>query len=756
MESSLPSHNSRPVNYHTRLEIVLLTLFFLFLLVFPKGGIKIGKIPITWGYILIALTGFVFFFISLARGLETSRQRWLAILAAMPFQCYLILVFLANGYLNFGFAMSMIIGFVALPWIFVFFLGNYLDDFHPRYLLNLIRHGIFWVAVYGIVLFFYRALTGEWLEIPFLTINYGDIGALDTKFNVRFGFLPKLIATYNNGNIYGVSILMFLPLFDRLEKSRWKSAIVKLSLILTLSRTVWMGLLFYELFVQLYLNRFSVKRLWQSALLLTGVVVSIVIIAFFVLGGGAAFLFDPNLGGRAKQLALLDNLAIVTHLPLISIAEMVYLSVLERLGILGLVLYLLMMATPLFINLGSKAPLKRAFIAGVGMYLFVSLSDGASSFIPVLAFFWFMASLAVSRDPYFDRPDVPDFTSRATAPVGVKIDVKRPERRLNIFDLAGFILRHKKIVGTAVMAAVAVMTVIMLIIPGQYVSRASILPSENPETLQNYRYFSWLGILYKPFDESSSMMFPSILRSERIRDSLVLAEYRFEHDGKEMVLKPSEYLGTDNPDELKNKFESIFKIEYDWHGDGVIYLVAATRYPGFSQALLNRALAELEKFNNQKQQTKGRFRLDFLNRELMSAKAESDLAESRLIAFQAANRDWENSTDASLLRELGRRERQAKAARRTWEWLFGEYQMAQMKTLRDTPTLKILDRPTLPESALFPRKIFSIFIFGIAAFLGTIWALLALETFRDTTGRSVREFWTEFKENIRSETPAGV
>ena len=152
------------------------------------------------------------------------------------------------------------------------------------------------VALYGIVLFVYKIVTGDWIEIPFLTINYGDVGLMDYKHINRGGDIFKLISTYNNGNIYGVCMLMLLPFYEQCEDKGWKTLIVKASLVLTLSRTVWIGLVFYELVLQFYIRRQFSKTILRQFGMLTAGVAGVLAALYLLLGRSIGFVFDPNLG----------------------------------------------------------------------------------------------------------------------------------------------------------------------------------------------------------------------------------------------------------------------------------------------------------------------------------------------------------------------------------------------------------------------------------------------------------------------------
>ena len=235
-----------------RLDVFLLTIFLLY---FPKGGVKIGVIPLTWGYLLL----FVFSLLALPNFLsETlirplSKCRWLVVLMLVPFQTLVIVDFGLVGVENLGFSLSMIVAFLVLPCIFILLFTCYFNYADLSYLLILIRRGVLFVSLYGIFLFFFKLFTGSFLEIPFLTVNFDDLGGLEDK-NIDRGGVYKLISTYNNGNIYGVCILMLLPLYEFMEKKIVRRFIVKTSLFLSLSRTVWLGLIFYEFLKLFYVN----------------------------------------------------------------------------------------------------------------------------------------------------------------------------------------------------------------------------------------------------------------------------------------------------------------------------------------------------------------------------------------------------------------------------------------------------------------------------------------------------------------------
>ncbi len=392
-------------------------MLVLFLIAFPKGGFKVGNVPITWGYLLLAFT----FLLIVAKIIITNQfsitvNRLLAFAVSIPFQLYCIMVFAVNGVASTGFYISLLTSFIFLPFFFLIITGYYIDRIDLHYTFKQIKRAIFFIAVYGIALFIYKVVTKKFLEIPYLTVNADDFGQLENKF-INRGSLFKLISTYNNGNIFGVSVLMFLPLYNQLEKSSLKKLAVYLSLVLTLSRTVWIGIMLFQVF-KIFNKKAGIKNI-------IFVIISFVVIGISIgymlsfMNYDLTFLFDKNLGGRAKQLEKLKEIEFITSKKFSLIAEIIYISVLDGFGILGLIFFLLSMLAPLIIYiLGitryKKSRFKTALFQGLLLYLILSFSDGAILYIPVMAFYWLITSFLLSKNTFFgidiQRSSVKKFT----------------------------------------------------------------------------------------------------------------------------------------------------------------------------------------------------------------------------------------------------------------------------------------------------------------------------------------------------------
>jgi hypothetical protein len=195
---------------------------------------------------------------------------------------------------------------------------------------------------------------------------------------------------------------MLTPLYYQLEPKTLPRLIVRLSLILTLSRTVWVG---YILFEGLYFLFFSKKKgihliylcilMALFASLLTTLLPKITELSTL------EFLFDPTLGGRLSE----EKNGIVPTLfslkPFLNISEIVYLGMLENFGALGLMTYCMGIMMPLLLwaldPLTPKTPLYKAMALGLINYLILSFSDGCILLIPTMALYLGLSSALLAK-----------------------------------------------------------------------------------------------------------------------------------------------------------------------------------------------------------------------------------------------------------------------------------------------------------------------------------------------------------------------
>lgn len=389
----------------------VLTLFFNTAL--PKGGFYLGGVPVTWGYLLLGISGSLVT-ISVLRGRhKLGRYEALAVILILGFTL-LCLIYVATAGVSTGaglaFTFSYFVSISLIPAFAILTTSYLLKEAGLTSALRTIRIALAVIAVWGLVHFVMMNAFGQFCGIPFLTLTGADLESIRLN-HINRGDVFKMVSTYNNGNILGVNVLLWFPLaVYGLSSARWRYALLGRALFLfSLSRTVWLGWIFSEVAARLYLKR----RLRDLALLaaiiplLIGAIYAVLNVWFT---NPIGFIFDANLGGRLDQLTAPVS---VWGQPFIGIAEIVYAAILRNFGALGLVAFVLTWSFPLILR--ASCWTAKAAKLGLVTYLLVMASDGAFVLVPTQYTYWMVATFLLAASPqagqqltgYGDSPDRP-------------------------------------------------------------------------------------------------------------------------------------------------------------------------------------------------------------------------------------------------------------------------------------------------------------------------------------------------------------
>lgn len=372
----------------------LFLLVATFNLAFPKGGVMFEGFPITWGYILIGLAG------SLG-AITVIRKRNLQIApiiqtGALFVPIAAIVYFKAR---QFNLPSAGWVPFAAIfglfPILILVAIGPQLERIRAVDIARAIRPLIRFAVVWGLMNFVLYILIRDIVEVPYLTVNAGDTASILSKNNLRSGGLMKLVSTYNNGNIFGVCMVMLMPLYLYFEHKKIWRALFVVAIFCTLSRTAWFSMaasfIIMALSGQIRLNRTGV---WVSL----GAALCIFLMILPLLGWTSANLIDERLGGRMVYLQ--DMTLSIFGSERIYIPEVVYFGLLQSFGLFGLVISLGALGFGVGFGLTRWKQLNglsRAAVAGVLTYLIAAMMDGAILYPPVFPIFLFLNALIYRR-----------------------------------------------------------------------------------------------------------------------------------------------------------------------------------------------------------------------------------------------------------------------------------------------------------------------------------------------------------------------
>lgn len=326
-----------------------------------------------------------------------------------------------------------------------------------------------------------------------------------------------------------------------------------------------------------------------------------------------------------------------------------------------------------------------------------------------------------------------------------------PDIEINLIDLARELLRHGRLILGVALAAALIAAVALLLTPNKYTSRASILPSGGSEKLGGIMGLAGsLGIgPAAGTNENSSMLYPSILRSDVIRNGVLAKPYPAQNGS----IKLNDYFDMNDPNELRAALSRITSIAVD-KKLGVISLGVETTDPVLSQAVTGEYLDRLEDYLNNKRRSQAAENQEYLERQQAQGKAELTAAEEKLNQFMKANRNWSVSDDPQLQTELARLKRDVTLKSETYLLLTQQLEMARLDARRDVPIVRVLDQPSLPTIKSGPaRTLTTIFTFVLAMTL-MIMAVVGLHLLRQVIRTAGKQSLNELREEFERSVPA--
>ncbi|MCP4685023.1 MAG: hypothetical protein GY867_06180 [bacterium] len=322
---------------------------------------------------------------------------------------------------------------------------------------------------------------------------------------------------------------------------------------------------------------------------------------------------------------------------------------------------------------------------------------------------------------------------------------------VSLFELANVLLNRRRFIAWTVGCVLLLAAVILILTPNQYTSSASILPTGSTDRLAGLKSLAGLGNLVS-VDENSSDMFPVILRSRQLKQRLLDASYTYAYKDETVTTTLTEYLDQGDPDKLLDALGSITRISTD-KKTGVTHVSVETDFPGLSQRVLQRYLAELEDFNLNHRRSKGKDNSEYLERELVERKGELAKAENKLESFQLANQDWQMTGSPEVLKELTRLRRHVQIKTSVCLLMEKEYEMARLDAQKDVPVVSVLDAPSQPSVKSGPYRATTLAVTAMATLFISLLLVIMHAGITGALSGSRREDYEGFREDLAEMFP---
>ncbi len=398
-------------------EDVYFSLFKSLILVnilIPKAGIKLYGIPITVGNILLFITLIVWL-------VKVKSFRFYKIEMIVLFQILFWAIRLGscfgNQYVKIGDWIGYFAALCIFPMIFIMFPYYVKSEKQYLKLIKIINICVALLMVYGVMQYIFGIAK---VAIPGVTVNLTDyqnnrLGWWMEKANHVGISESKIFSTYQNGNIYGVNLLLFLPLVMSSQKKGYiKFVLFSLAIINIMvsgSRSVYVGGVFYLVLV------FAIEvhgRKIKLSKIITAIVTAsfgVVIIARFLHSNSDFYLRLMSVmnkkffSGTGRIEHFMEYLYWANRKNLFAFLlggfgfkyeggayEILYFALVVLGGIIGLVLFLYPIVKILkkYFRMKDRKWYQDAVCQGCVVYLFTACMEGAFWLPPTAVNFWFM------------------------------------------------------------------------------------------------------------------------------------------------------------------------------------------------------------------------------------------------------------------------------------------------------------------------------------------------------------------------------
>lgn len=293
-------------------NLLLITIFWN--IWFPKAGIKLSGIPLTIGNIFFAFTFIIWLLCVLKRKKLLMPPLGGAIMLGIMYFLIRYVIILISQDTKISEVIGYIIPLCVYPLIF-FITYSVVDNKEKlEKVIKLLIYGFFFLCLYAFAQYIFGI---DKVCIPGLTVNLTDYKEMGQfwymqKSNGTDISNAKIVGTYQNGNLFGISLLLIYPIVYNYFKSKNKNSKLIISLLffiittfLTLSRACWLGVaLFITFGILLENEKTKASILRKMAIIVLSIVV--VICVFELLPSVANRFFGTkdwtSMSGRTEGL----------------------------------------------------------------------------------------------------------------------------------------------------------------------------------------------------------------------------------------------------------------------------------------------------------------------------------------------------------------------------------------------------------------------------------------------------------------------
>ena len=283
-------------------NMLLLTIFFS--IWFPKAGVKFSGIPLTVSNVLFGITFILWIFKKIKFGKVKISSLGTILIFTIGYCIFKYIIAYAGGK-SFIESIGYIIPLIIYPLIFFTTFDEIENKNQIDQIIKIIIYGFWFICFYALL----QYIVGiNKCAIPGLTVNLSDY-----QNNGEYWYMhkangtqvdeAKIVSTYQNGNLFGIGLLLIYPLVNKYYKDCKNRKLENFSLIifvlctfLTLSRACWLGIAVF-LFVEILLKK---EKTLKDILKKISIIIMALIAIFLI------FKYVPQIANRFLNTDLED------------------------------------------------------------------------------------------------------------------------------------------------------------------------------------------------------------------------------------------------------------------------------------------------------------------------------------------------------------------------------------------------------------------------------------------------------------------
>lgn len=283
-------------------NMLLLTIFFS--IWFPKAGVKFSGIPLTVSNVLFGITFILWIFKKIKFGKVKISSLGTILIFTIGYCIFKYIIAYAGGK-SFIESIGYIIPLIIYPLIFFITFDEIENKNQINQIIKIIIYGFWFACLYALLQY---VIGINKCAIPGLTVNlsdyqqYGEYWYMH-KANGTQVDEAKIVSTYQNGNLFGIGLLLIYPLVNKYYKDCKNRKLENFSLIifvlctfLTLSRACWLGIAVF-LFVEILLKK---EKTLKDILKKISIIIMALIAIFLI------FKYVPQIANRFLNTDLED------------------------------------------------------------------------------------------------------------------------------------------------------------------------------------------------------------------------------------------------------------------------------------------------------------------------------------------------------------------------------------------------------------------------------------------------------------------